>query len=74
MHIKIVVTTEAKKESVRERKAGEYAIAVSVAAERGLANARALALLRAHLGSSIRIMRIVSGHHSPHKTILAEPR
>ncbi|MFA6158245.1 MAG: DUF167 domain-containing protein [Candidatus Paceibacterota bacterium] len=72
MHLKITVTTETKKESVREKKAGEYAVAVSVAPERGLANARALKLLRAHLGPSKRVIRIVSGHHSPHKTVLVE--
>lgn len=72
MHIKIAVMTGAKKESVKARKAGGYAIAVSVLPERGEANSRALELLREHLGPSVRILRIVSGHHSPHKTVLAE--
>lgn len=69
MHIKIAVTTGAKKESVKARTAGGYAIAVSALPERGEANARALELLRAHLGPSVRVLRIVSGHHGSHKVV-----
>ena len=72
MYIKVYVNASAKKETVKEEKKDEYLISVNVPAERGLANRRALELLRAHLRTSFRVIKIVSGHHSPHKIILIE--
>jgi len=71
MHIKISVRTDSKREFVLEEKDG-YVVAVSVPAERGMANDRALELLRRHLGDSKRVIKIESGHHSPHKVVLVE--
>lgn len=72
MYIKVYVTAGAKNESVKEEKKDEYLVMVNMPAERGLANARALELLRAHFGTSKRVIKIVSGHHSPHKIVLIE--
>jgi len=72
MYIKVYVNVGAKKESVKEEKSNEYLVAVNMPAERGLANTRALELLRAYFGTSKRVIRIVSGHHSPHKIVLIE--
>jgi len=72
MYIKVYVNAGAKRELVKEEKPDEYLVAVNVPAERGLANARALQLLCAHFGVSKRVIKIVSGHHSPHKIVLVE--
>lgn len=72
MYVKVYVNAGATKELVKEEKNGQYLIAVNVPAERGLANTRALELLRAYIGKSKRVIRIVSGHHSPHKIVLIE--
>ena len=71
MHIKVSVRTDSKREFVREEKDG-FLVAVAVPPERGLANDRVLELLRKHLGPSKRVIKIESGHHSPHKVILIE--
>ncbi len=72
MYIKVYVTAGAKKEYVREEKSDHYLVAVNLPAERGLANDRTLELLRTYLGPTKRVIKIVSGHHSPHKIVLIE--
>jgi uncharacterized protein YggU (UPF0235/DUF167 family) len=71
MHIKVSVRTDSKREFVKIEK-DSYLVAVSMPAERGLANDRVLELLRIHLGPTKRVIKIESGHHSPHKVILVE--
>lgn len=71
MYIKILVCPDARTESV-QGDGEEYIVSVGVPASRGLANKRALELLRCNLGPSKKVIRIVSGHHSPHKIILIE--
>lgn len=71
MYLKIRVLPENKEDYVREEGADTLLIAVREKAERGLANRRALQLLVAHFGKEKRV-RIVSGHHSPHKIISVE--
>jgi uncharacterized protein YggU (UPF0235/DUF167 family) len=71
MYIKVFVYPEARTEGVQNDGDG-YSISVNTPASRGLANKRALQLLRCYLGPSKRVIRIVSGHHSPHKIVLIE--
>ncbi len=73
MYIKVFVYPEARIEAVQSDGDG-YVISVGVPASRGLANKRALELLRCYLGPSKRVIRIVSGHHSPHKIVLIEEK
>ena len=74
MYIRVSVRTDAKVEFVKEEGENSYLIAVKASPERGLANERVLGLLREHLGAEKKrlIIRIVSGHHSPHKLISIE--
>lgn len=74
MYIKVSVRTNAKREFVKEEGIDTYLVAVSMPPERGLANKRALELLRGHFGNTKRIMNIASGHHSPHKIVSVEDR
>ena len=62
--------TENKEEAVTQKEELLY-MAVRERAEHGLANRRMLELLRARFGGHAKI-RIVSGHHSPHKIISVE--
>jgi len=65
--IKIKVTTGSKKEGVEELGENSYAVSVKVKAERNQANIRALELLNNHLKLPPRSIRLISGHHHPHK-------
>ena len=65
--IKIKVTTGSKKEGVEELGENNYAVSVKVKAERNQANIRALELLNNHLKLPPRSIRLISGHHHPHK-------
>ena len=67
MYIKVHVVTESKQEVVTEKDDLLY-VSVREKAQQGLANRRMLELLRARFGTRTEI-RIVSGHHSPHKIV-----
>lgn len=68
MYLKVQVFPESREEYVKEVTPGTVSVAVREKAERGLANRRGLELLTAHFGTGKRV-RLVSGHHSPHKII-----
>lgn len=78
MYIRVSVRTDAGVEFVKKQSDNSYLIAVRVPPERGLANERIVELLREHLktdsvhGGKRLIIRIASGHHSPHKLISIE--
>jgi hypothetical protein len=80
MYIKVKVKTGSKKEQIKKISEDIFEIEVKVPAEKGLANKRILELVReyfkARLGDdkvgqvyNVREVRLVSGHHSPHKII-----
>lgn len=70
MYIKVHVIPESKEETVTENADVVY-VAVREKAEQGSANRRMLELLRVRYGAGKRL-RIVSGHHAPHKIISVE--
>lgn len=74
MYIRVSVRTDAGVEFVRKENDDSYLVAVKASPERGLANERVVELLREHLGGTKKrlIIRISSGHHSPHKLISIE--
>ena len=63
---------EAAEESVQKISDDTFNVAVKEKAERGRANTRVLALIRAYYGGKAKDIRIVSGHHSPHKILSVE--
>jgi len=67
MYIRVNATAGAKKESVTRLSAERYEICVREPAERNLANARIRELLASEFGIPEKSVRIISGHHSPHK-------
>ncbi len=66
MYIKVRVTPNVKKESVKEEK-GTFFISVKEPAERNLANTRVVELIQKHFNA--KNVRIVSGYHSPSKIL-----
>jgi uncharacterized protein (TIGR00251 family) len=71
-HIRVTVETEAGKERVERASEDLFNVFVDAKPEQGKANKRVLELLRRYLGTSVRVIKIVSGHHTPRKTILIE--
>ena len=70
MYIKVRVLTAQRKEGVAEgERPGELVVSVREKPERGAANRRVLALLRAHLGNPEGGIKIVAGHTSPSKIV-----
>ena len=64
IHIKVRVETGSKKERIEE-KGDRLVISVREPAEEGRANARVLEVMRGrHPGQEV---RLIHGHHSPHK-------
>ena len=67
MYIKVHVFAGAKKELVTAKGRDAYTISVREPAERNMANRRVSELLASERGISVKMVRIVSGHHSPSK-------
>jgi len=72
MYIKIHVQAGVKEEKFEKVAPDSFEVAVRQKAERGMANARVLELVREHLRGQSGAIRIVSGHHSPTKIISIE--
>lgn len=69
MYIKVHVIPESREETVTEKEGILY-ISVREKAERGSANRRVLELVRHHFGGvQGKHLKIISGHHAPHKII-----
>jgi len=71
-HVRVDVETDASRNSVKEVGPNLYAVSVRAKPERGEANKCVLEEMRRYLGASVRVIKIVSGHHAPRKTILIE--
>ncbi len=64
--------TGASKESVHKIGLNLYAVSVCAKPEQGKANKCVLEVMRRYFSHSARVIKIVSGHHAPRKTILIE--
>lgn len=69
MYVKVKVTANAREEKFEKESDTEYVIFVREKAEQNQANRRVLELVREHLSQYGTKIRIISGHHSPHKII-----
>ncbi len=67
MYIKVKVTPGAGKETIAVLSDDLFRISVKVPAERNMANARVIEMLREYYGGKATHIRIVSGHHSGSK-------
>ena len=69
MYLKVKVTANAKREKVERVKEGVFEIAVKEKTERNMANKKVLELVAKHYKVPVGKVRIVSGHHRPHKLL-----
>lgn len=72
MYIKIEVVAGAKSEKFEKISSDLFRISVREKAERNMANRRILELVRREFGTKGVLVKIISGHHSPHKIISIE--
>lgn len=69
MYIHVKVTTEAKKELVKEESHDHFEVSVREPAERNLANTRVIEVIALHFKIPKSHIRIINGHHSPTKLL-----
>jgi uncharacterized protein YggU (UPF0235/DUF167 family) len=67
MYIRVNVIAGAKRELVKRISPDRYAISVRELPERNMANTRVKEVLAGELGLSVKAIRLISGHTSPHK-------
>jgi uncharacterized protein YggU (UPF0235/DUF167 family) len=72
VYIKAIVTTGAKKESITAKSADHFEISVKEKAERNLANQKVIELVANYFKLSKKKIRIVNGHHHPHKLLVVD--
>ena len=72
MYIKVLVLTEQKREEFRKISGDSFEARLTEEAKQNLANKRLLEFVREHFKMPTGVVRIVSGHHSPHKILGVE--
>lgn len=72
MYIKAIVTAGAKKESIVAKKSDHFEISVKEKAEKNLANKKVIELLANYFKVPIKKVRIINGHHHPHKLLVVD--
>ena len=71
-YLKVVVSTGSKKESITKKSSDHFIISVKEKPERNMANNKVIELLALHFGISANKIRIINGHHHPHKLLVIE--
>ena len=72
MYIKVIAKTQAKKESIVVKSKDHFLISVKEKAERNMANKRIIEILAEYFKIPKGKVRIVTGHHHPHKLIFID--
>ncbi len=71
-YIKVVAKTGVKKESILKKSVDHFIISVKEKAERNTANDKIIAILAQYFKVQTGKVRIVNGHHHPHKLIFID--
>ena len=71
-YIKVVVSTNSKKDSITKKSEDHFTISVKDKPERNIANKKIIELLASYFGISDGKIRIVNGHHHPHKLLVID--
>lgn len=72
MYIKAIVKAGMKKENVKQTSPDHFEISVQEKPERNMANKRIVWLIANFFQVPIKKVRIVNGHHHPHKLLVIE--
>ena len=70
-YIKVEVVPESTEDGLVKERDDTFIVTVREKAKQGRANRSMLSLLSKHFGGGMRV-RLVSGHHSPHKIVSVE--
>lgn len=73
MYLKLYLTPEAGRDRVTRLGPDKFGVEVRVKPVGNLANKRAIDLLANHLRVAPSQIRIVTGHHLPHKLVMINP-
>jgi len=74
MYLKVIVKTQAKKESILKKSKDHFLISVKEKAKDNLANKRVLEIIALYFKVLKGKVRIVNGHHHPHKLIMVDEK
>lgn len=72
MYIKVVAKTGVKKETIISKSKNYFVISVKEKAENNMANRRILEILALYFKVPRGKIRIVNGHHHPHKLLVVD--
>ncbi|MEI7765394.1 MAG: DUF167 domain-containing protein [bacterium] len=72
MYIKVVVKAGSKKENFVQKSKDHFEISVKEKAENNMANKRIIEILALYFKVSIGKVRIINGHHHPHKLLVVD--
>lgn len=72
MYIKVIVKADAKKENITKKSADHFDISVKEKAEKNMANKKVIELLALYFNVPKGKVRIVNGHHHPHKLLVVD--
>ena len=72
IYVKVIVTAGAKKENIVQKKKDHFEISVKEKAENNMANKKVLEILASHFKVPKGKVRIVNGHHHPHKLLVID--
>ena len=72
IYIKVIVVAGAKKENIVAKKPDHFEISVKEKAKRNMANKKVIELIASYFKVPIKKVRIVNGHHHPHKLLVVD--
>jgi uncharacterized protein YggU (UPF0235/DUF167 family) len=72
MYIKVVVNANSKKENLIKKNDDHFEIWVREKAENNIANKKVIEILAKHFDISSKNIRIINGHHHPHKLLVVD--
>lgn len=74
MYLKAIVKTQAKKESIIKKSKDHFLVSVKEKAKGNLANKRVLEIIALYFKVPKGKVRIINGHHHPHKLIVIDEK
>ena len=72
LYVKAVVNTNSKKDSILAKSSDHFEISVKDKAEKNMANRKVIELLASYFKISSNKIRIINGHHHPHKLLVVD--
>lgn len=73
-YIKVIVSTNMKKDSVVKKSVDHFLISVKEKPENNTANKKVIELLSSFFEISKNKIRIINGHHHPHKLLVLDDK